>query len=51
MSLEIKNLIVNVHVSGNSSEVKKDQLQALRSEIMEECRVLVNEFVERLKDR
>ncbi|PWJ36836.1 DUF5908 family protein [Fibrobacter succinogenes] len=51
MSLEIKNFVVNIHVTGSSKEGKKEDLEALRSEILDECREMISESVERMRER
>jgi hypothetical protein len=51
MSLEIKNLVVNVHVSGVAAETVQEQMDALRSDVLEECKELIQETAERAKDR
>ncbi|WP_173353615.1 hypothetical protein [Fibrobacter succinogenes] len=51
MSLDIKNLTINVHVAGISSDDMQRTLEKMRTEILEECRDYVNEFVESKKER
>lgn len=51
MSLEIKNLTINVHVAGISSDDMQRTLDEMRNEILEKCRDYVNEFVENKKER
>lgn len=51
MSVEIKNLVINVHVSGASAEEKTAQAEELRSEIIEECREYINECIEKSRER
>ena len=51
MSLEIKNFVVNIHVVGSSEEKKQDNIEALRSELLEDCRELISESVEKARER
>lgn len=51
MSLDIKNLTINVHVAGISSDDMQRTFEKMRAEILEECRDYVNEFVESKKER
>ena len=51
MSLEIKNLVINVHVAGSATDKIQDQIDALRSEILDECKELISASEERVKDR
>ena len=51
MSLEIKNLVINVHIARNSAEMEQNQLNALRSEIIDECREYIEESLEKIKER
>ena len=51
MSLEIKNFVVNIHVAGFSEDNKQEDLENLRSEILEECREMISESVEKSRER
>lgn len=51
MLIEIKNLVINVHVAGNDSGTNRAQLENLRSEILDECREYISEFVDKMKER
>jgi hypothetical protein len=51
MSLEIKNLVINVHVSDSSEHKKQENDESFRSEILNECRELVRESVEKMRER
>jgi hypothetical protein len=51
MSVEIKNLVINVRVAGASAEEKALQVEELRSEIIEECREYINECIEKSRER
>ena len=43
MSLKINNLVVNVHVADVAADKVSQQMESLRSEILEECKALVDE--------
>ena len=51
MSIEIKNLVINVHVAGNDSGTNRAQLENLRSEILDECREMISESIEKSRER
>ena len=51
MSLEIKNLVINVHVSESSEHKKQENDESLRSEILDECRELINESIQKVRER
>jgi len=51
MSLEIKNLVINVHVTGSSEEKQQEALESLRSELLEKCRDMVRDSFEKEKER
>lgn len=51
MSLEIKNLIINVRVAGSSDEEKKESVESLRSEILDECREMISESIGNVRER
>jgi hypothetical protein len=51
MSLQINNLVINVHVAGVAADKVAQQMESLRSEILKECKELVNESVDRAKER
>lgn len=51
MALEIKNLVINVHVSGSAADKMQEQMDALRSEILDECKELISASEERVKER
>ena len=51
MSVEIKNLVINVHVSGAAAEKEQERLNALRSDILDACKEYIDESVERVKER
>ena len=51
MSLEIKNFVVNIHVAGSSEDNKQEDLETLRSEVLEECREMIRESVGKMRDR
>jgi hypothetical protein len=50
MSLEIKNLVINVRVAGSSDEEKKS-VESLRSEILDECREMISESIGNVRER
>lgn len=49
MSIEIKNLVINVHISGTSAE--REHLEALRSDILDSCKEYIDESIEHVKER
>ena len=51
MSLEIKNLVINVHVSGSAEENVSGRIERLRSEILDECKELIDESEGRIRER
>lgn len=51
MSLEIKNLVIDVHVAGASEEKKQENIEMLRSEILDECREMISESIENVRER
>ena len=51
MSLEIKNLVINVHVSGSAEDKVTCSVERLRSEILDECKELISESEYRMKER
>lgn len=51
MAVEIKNLVVNVHVNGEAATKMEQQIDNLRSEILADCREFVNDFIEKMKER
>lgn len=52
MSVEIKNLCINVHVSAkNAPENGKANFAQWRTDVMEECKRLINEALERKRER
>ena len=51
MSLEIKNLVINVNVAGASEEKKQENIEMLRSEILDECREMISESIENVRER
>jgi hypothetical protein len=51
MSLEIKNLVINVRVSDSSENKKNESNETLRSEILDRCRELISESFEKVRNR
>ena len=51
MSIEIKNLVINVHISGTSAEWEREHLEALRSDILDSCKEYIDESIEHVKER
>lgn len=51
MSLEIKNLVINVHVSGTAEDKVNSRMERLRSEILDECKELISESEDRIRER
>ena len=50
MSLEIKNLVINVHVSGSAEDKVFSRIENLRSEILDECKELISESEDLMRD-
>jgi hypothetical protein len=51
MSLEIKNLVINVHIAGVAADTVVQKMEKLRSEVLDECKELIGESIERMKER